>query len=94
MDEIFIKIILVWFAVISIVAVIITVTDKRKARRGAYRISEAALMWISALGGSVAMLVTMLTIRHKTRHIKFMLGIPIIILFQIIVAVYLIIRLL
>ena len=94
MDELFIRIILVWFAAISLVAVIITAADKIKARRGAYRISEAALMWISALGGSVAMLVTMLTIRHKTRHIKFMLGIPIIILFQIIVAVYLIIRLL
>ena len=88
MDELFIKIILMWFAVISLVAVIVTVADKIKARRGAYRISEAALMSVSALGGSVAMLVTMLTIRHKTKHIKFMLGIPIIILFQIIVAVY------
>lgn len=94
MDEILIKIILIWFAVISLVAIIITVADKIKARRGAYRISEAALMSVSALGGSVAMLVTMLTIRHKTKHIKFMLGIPIIILFQIIVAVYVAIRLL
>ena len=94
MDELFIKIILMWFAVISLVAIIITVADKIKARRGAYRISEAALMSVSALGGSVAMLVTMLTIRHKTKHIKFMLGIPIIILFQMIVAVYVTIRLL
>ena len=94
MDELIIKIILVWFAVISLVAVVITIADKIKARRGAYRISEAALMSVSALGGSVAMLVTMLTIRHKTKHIKFMLGIPIIILFQIIVAVYVAIRLL
>ena len=94
MDELIIKIILIWFAVISLVAIIITVADKIKARRGAFRISEAALMSVSALGGSVAMLVTMLTIRHKTKHIKFMLGIPIIILFQIIVAVYVAIRLL
>ena len=94
MDELFIKIILMWFAVISLVAVVVTVADKIKARRGVYRISEAALMSVSALGGSVAMLVTMLTIRHKTKHIKFMLGIPIIILFQIIVAVYVVIRLL
>ena len=93
MDELFIKIILIWLAVISNVAVIITVTDKRKARRGAYRVSEAALMVVAALGGSVAMLVTMQIIRHKTRHIKFMLGIPIIILFQTIVAVYVATRL-
>lgn len=93
MDELFIKIILIWLAVISNVAVIITVTDKRKARRGAYRVSEAALMVVSALGGSVAMLLTMKIIRHKTKHIKFMLGIPIIILFQTIVAVYVATRL-
>jgi uncharacterized membrane protein YsdA (DUF1294 family) len=40
-------------------------------------------MLISALGGSVTMLVTMLVIRHKTRHIKFMLGIPLIIIAQV-----------
>ena len=94
MDELFIKIILLWIAVVSLVSVIITVADKIKARRGAYRISEAALMIFSALGGSVAMLVTMLIIRHKTKHIKFMLGIPIIILFQLIIAVYAVTRLL
>ena len=93
MDELIIKIIFIWLALISLVAVIITVADKRKARRGAYRVSEAALMVVAALGGSVAMLVTMQIIRHKTKHIKFMLGIPIIILFQTIVAVYVATRL-
>jgi uncharacterized membrane protein YsdA (DUF1294 family) len=41
------------------------------------------LMTIAALGGSVTMLITMLIIRHKTRHLKFMLGIPVIILIQL-----------
>ena len=45
-------------------------------------------MLLSALGGSVAMFVTMLMIRHKTRHSKFMIGIPIIILFQAVVLLY------
>ena len=48
-----------------------------------------SLLLLSALGGSVAMYVTMLMIRHKTRHSKFMIGIPIIILFQAVVLLYL-----
>ena len=94
MAEMLIKYALLWLAVISLFAIIITAVDKRKARRGDWRVSEAALMTVSALGGSVAMLVTMLVIRHKTKHIKFMLGIPIIILFQVIAVVYALTRLL
>ncbi|MBQ3708425.1 MAG: DUF1294 domain-containing protein [Clostridia bacterium] len=72
-----------YLAVISVIAVIFTVADKVKAKRGAWRVPENTLLLLSALGGSVAMLVTMLLIRHKTKHLKFMLGIPIIIVLQI-----------
>ena len=75
--------VLVWIGVLSLVAVILTVSDKIKAKRSAWRVPEATLLIVSALGGSVAMLLTMLLIRHKTKHLKFMLGIPIIILLQI-----------
>jgi len=47
-----------------------------------HRTRESTLLLLSALGGSVAMLATMLIIRHKTKHVKFMLGIPLIILLQ------------
>ncbi len=76
-----------WLAFISLVAVIVTVADKIKAKRGKWRVPEATLMGISALGGSVAMLVTMIMIRHKTKHMKFMVGIPIIIALQIAAAI-------
>ena len=76
-----------WLAFISLVAVIVTVADKVKAKRGKWRVPEATLMGISALGGSVAMLVTMIMIRHKTKHMKFMVGIPIIIALQIAAAI-------
>ena len=46
------------------------------------RIPEASLLLISALGGSVAMLLTMLAVRHKTKRAKFMVGIPAIIILQ------------
>ena len=77
------KYIYIYLAVISFIAIVVTISDKSKARRNKWRVPEAALLGISALGGSVAMLITMLIIRHKTKHIKFMLGIPLIIALQI-----------
>lgn len=74
---------LFYLAVISIIAIILTVSDKRRAVKHKYRIRESVLLLFSALGGSVAMFITMLMIHHKTRHVKFMLGIPLIIVAQI-----------
>lgn len=74
----------IYLIFINILALIFTVSDKHRAIKHKRRISEFTLMLISVLGGSVTMLVTMLVIRHKTRHIKFMLGIPLIILIQLI----------
>ena len=81
--------ILVYLAGISLLSAILTVTDKIRAqRKGARRIPESTLMLLAALGGSVSMLLTMCLIRHKTRHIKFMWGIPIILLFQAVIVLY------
>lgn len=82
------KILPLYLALISAVAVFVTVGDKLSAKKGGRRVSENTLMMLAALGGSAAMLLIMLLIRHKTRHIKFMLGIPIIILFQAILLVW------
>ena len=76
----------IYLIFINILALIFTVSDKRRVIKHKRRISEFTLMLISALGGSVTMYLTMLIIRHKTRHIKFMLGIPLIILIQLICA--------
>ena len=78
-----IYVVLIYLAVISLIAVTLTVSDKRRAVRHRYRISEFTLMLFSALGGGVAMLLTMLLIHHKTRHVKFMVGIPVIIILQL-----------
>ena len=75
---------LIYLAAISVVAIIVTVYDKIAAKKlPKYRTRERTLLLLSALGGSVAMLLTMLVIRHKTKHVKFMLGIPIIMLLQV-----------
>ena len=75
---------LIYLAAISVVAIIVTVYDKIAAKKlPKYRTRERTLLLLSALGGSVAMFLTMLVIRHKTKHVKFMLGIPIIMLLQV-----------
>jgi len=79
----YLTIYLIYLAVVSVISIIITIADKIKAKRHAWRIPEAVLLGWSAIGGSVAMLITMLLIRHKTKHAKFMVGIPLIILLQI-----------
>lgn len=81
------KLFLVYIFIISIVTVVLTVYDKIAAKRRAFRISEATLILCGIFGAALAELVTMLIIRHKTRHIKFMLGLPLIITAQIILLI-------
>ena len=76
---------MIYFVIISAVAILITVYDKLASKwLRRMRIPEAVLLAVAAAGGSVAMLITMLTIRHKTKKYKFMIGIPVIIIVQIV----------
>lgn len=63
--------------------------DKEKARRGRWRIPEATLMGVAAVGGSIGALFGMYAFRHKTRHIKFTVGIPAILIGQLLLAGFL-----
>ncbi|MBR6680948.1 MAG: DUF1294 domain-containing protein [Clostridia bacterium] len=84
----FLKIFLGYIALISIISIIVCIYDKIAAKHNPkHRTREATLLLLSAIGGSVAMLITMLLIRHKTKHMKFMIGIPLIILLQAAVAI-------
>ncbi|MBQ9841674.1 MAG: DUF1294 domain-containing protein [Clostridia bacterium] len=80
--EIEVTYVLLYLAVVSGVGMVLTFVDKHRARCDIERLSEDTLMLWAGLGGAAAMLLTMLSIRHKTRHIKFMLGLPIMILIQ------------
>ena len=84
MEKIITIIALAYIAIISLISIIVCVYDKgiSKKNRVELRIPEATLLLLSALGGSVAMFVTMLLVRHTTKHVKFMLGIPIIMILQ------------
>lgn len=79
-----IEIILLYVAVISIVSMIVCIYDKIASKHMTkHRTRESSLLLLSAIGGSVVMFLTMQLIRHKTKHKKFMIGIPLIIILQI-----------
>ena len=63
--------------------------DKYKAKRGLWRISEATLLLLAVVGGSLGALLGMRIWHHKTQHAKFRYGLPLIILAQIALIYYL-----
>jgi len=71
-----------WLIVINAVAFIMMGMDKSKSRKGAWRIPEARLIGTAIIGGSVGILGGMHVFRHKTKHAKFKWGIPLIIIMQ------------
>ena len=83
-NNLVLSIFIAYIAIISLVSVIVCIYDKKisKKNRVELRTPEKTLLILSALGGSIAMYITMLTIRHKTKHVKFMLGIPVIMALQ------------
>ena len=66
----------------SLLAVCLTVYDKYAAKRKKARIPEKTLFLTALFGGSLAMYITMLVIRHKTKHKRFMIGLPLMALAQ------------
>ena len=75
--------VLVYLAVINLIGFAIMGWDKAKAKQGAWRVPEKTLMGIAAAGGGVGVLMGMRTFRHKTKHAKFTVGVPAIIIAQL-----------
>ena len=78
-----IDLVLAYLGFISLLTAVITITDKINAKNGSRRIPEDFLLTLALLGGSVAEYIIMKLIRHKTRHKKFMAGLPVLIVIQI-----------
>ena len=75
--------ILLYLLIINAVAFLLMLVDKQKARKKLWRIPESTLLLSAAIGGSIGALAGMYTFRHKTRHMKFTLGVPAILAVQI-----------
>lgn len=84
------EILLLYLLIINAVGFLLMLADKFKAKRNLWRIPEATLMGVAAIGGSVGSLLGMYAFRHKTRHLKFTIGIPVILAVQIMAALVII----
>lgn len=87
------KFILLYLLIINAAGFLFMLADKWKARKNRWRIPEATLMTVAVLGGSIGSLLGMYTVRHKTQHLKFTLGIPLILAVQIVAAVWILVYL-
>ncbi len=68
----------IYMGFFMLLAVVLTAWDKHNARCGRWRVRESTLWLVAVLGGALGMYVTMRCIRHKTRHLSFMIGLPLV----------------
>ena len=81
--------IICYLLAINIATFLLYGIDKYKAKKGKWRISEATLLTMATIGGSIGAWAGMRLWHHKTMHKKFKYGIPVIIILQVALAVYL-----
>lgn len=86
------KFLYLYLLIINALGFLLMLVDKFKARNGMWRIPEATLMGVAALGGSIGSLAGMYLVRHKTQHPKFTVGIPAILIAQLALAFWLLRR--
>lgn len=82
------KLLLAYLLLINAAGFTLMLVDKRRARKNKWRIRESTLLLCAALGGSLGSLIGMYTVRHKTLHAKFTIGIPLILAIQIVLATW------
>ena len=93
MKEIFtIQNIIIYFLLMNLIGFFIMWLDKRKAKKGAWRIPEKTLFVITALGGGIGTTAGMYVFRHKTQKIQFVIGFPFIKILEIIKIIYFILK--
>ena len=83
------SLIIYYLLAVNVVAFAAFGIDKYKAKRGLWRISEATLLLLAVVGGSIGALLGMRIWHHKTQHAKFRYGLPLIILAQVALIYYL-----
>lgn len=82
------KNIMIYLLVINLIGFFIMWLDKRKAKYGRWRIPEKTLFLITLLGGGIGTISGMYTFRHKTKKLKFTVGLPAIFILEIIAIIY------
>lgn len=78
----------IYLIVMNAAAFLVMLADKNRAKKKLWRVPEAVLFILALLGGSLGIWAGMYLGRHKTRHIKFVIGIPLILVLQIVIGMY------
>lgn len=84
----YIEIFIYYIIAINIISFIIYGVDKLKAKKRLWRIPESTLLLLAAIGGSIGSWAGMMIWRHKTKHLKFTLGVPAIFILQFSLLIY------
>ena len=83
------KFLLIYLILINLITFVVYADDKRRAMKHSWRTSESTLVMLAIIGGSLGALLAMLLFRHKTRHNQFAIGIPTILVAQILLIIFL-----
>ena len=84
------KNILIYLVIINLIGFFMMWSDKRRAKWGKWRIPEQTLFIVTALGGGIGTIAGMYTFRHKTKKLKFTVGLPALVILEIVAIVYII----
>lgn len=77
----------IYVMLINFIAFVVYGIDKWKAVHHKYRVSEKTLIGLAVIGGSIGAFFGMQVFRHKTKHLKFVVGVPAIFLIQVITVI-------
>ena len=81
--------ILLYLLMINLIGFLMMWSDKRRAKWGKWRIPEQTLFIVTALGGGIGTIAGMYTFRHKTKKLKFTIGLPALVILEIALVIYL-----
>ncbi len=82
-----VKTIIVYFIIINLITLVAMYMDKKKAKKGARRISEKTLFTLVFLGGGIGGIVGMYAFRHKTKKVRFVIGFPTILILEVLTVI-------
>ena len=86
------KFFLLYLLIVNAAGFLVMTADKLFARQNQWRVPEKSLLGIAVIGGSIGVLTAMYAVRHKTKHANFFLGVPAILICQISILLYLLLR--
>ena len=84
------KLILLYLLTVNAVGFVLMLGDKRMAQKNLWRIPEGTLLGVAVIGGSLGCIAGMYAVRHKTKHLKFVIGLPLILAVQVMLCILMI----